>query len=619
MEADREESDNRDINRLHEFGEMKCNSKCYYCFGENDEIPETDVALPSIDNWLKAAQIVEEKNFISLERFRDTKSFKQIRDLIFHCRYPEDEVSPSGKMFLPMLILKRCKILIRKPPPFFYYPELYKDLLTLEEEWIHILPWSQHHTLYYLKTFCLIQLRQFHSARISLEQTKEALEFSSLDEQEVSEWEKKLDKGLKTIQANGSKDQEMPKPYPCPEDLPEIKSRNARYPSLSDAVQLNVAKNGGYFISAVRDIQPGELLALEQALVSMPLYQNSYLSGIICTHCYRDTLHPLPCPGCSSVIFCSLKCKNEAVQSYHKFECKVRLQCITKFALQRYKFLRFIFKQDPDALLTYFKNGESSDPFLKEISWLLKLQLKNHALKKDLLVVNDPNDEAISVDILERSGYLDSIPQSRKKELATWAAESFFKLNQLFAFVLTKSHAKIMDNPIRMNKIPRQDYYCMAIFAQISHFNHSCTPNTFPVTKGDRMALFSNGLIRKGEEVTFHSDADWADSYESRQSLLLETKEVICECQFCRKKLGGEAAALKILMQSDDYCKEFGDKEDKFIRAKDFDGLINFRAEMFARKRNELDLDKYLLYTLRNRKFFGEQIRRKYQMQERWH
>ena len=30
---------------------------------------------------------------------------------------------------------------------------------------------------------------------------------------------------------------------------------------------------------------------------------------------------PVPCPNCSNVIFCSVHCRNEAINSYHRFEC----------------------------------------------------------------------------------------------------------------------------------------------------------------------------------------------------------------------------------------------------------------------------------------------------------
>lgn len=33
------------------------------------------------------------------------------------------------------------------------------------------------------------------------------------------------------------------------------------------------------------------------------------------------SITPLPCPKCVDVIFCSKKCRNASIYSYHKFEC----------------------------------------------------------------------------------------------------------------------------------------------------------------------------------------------------------------------------------------------------------------------------------------------------------
>ena len=43
----------------------------------------------------------------------------------------------------------------------------------------------------------------------------------------------------------------------------------------------------------------------------------------LCWHCFRALLAPVPCPGCSGVLFCGPRCRDEATEAYHAFECGI--------------------------------------------------------------------------------------------------------------------------------------------------------------------------------------------------------------------------------------------------------------------------------------------------------
>ena len=42
-----------------------------------------------------------------------------------------------------------------------------------------------------------------------------------------------------------------------------------------------------------------------------------------CWHCFRALLAPVPCEGCSGVLFCGPRCRDEAAGAYHAFECGI--------------------------------------------------------------------------------------------------------------------------------------------------------------------------------------------------------------------------------------------------------------------------------------------------------
>ena len=104
---------------LHKFGELNCDSSCYYCFGVKEGWIQLELDVKASDRYrrlidaaafkqfevehelfnflefeplkemLDKAKNAAKKQFISLEKFKSAKSFENIRSLIFHCRYPE--------------------------------------------------------------------------------------------------------------------------------------------------------------------------------------------------------------------------------------------------------------------------------------------------------------------------------------------------------------------------------------------------------------------------------------------------------------------------------------------------------------------------------------------------
>ena len=45
--------------------------------------------------------------------------------------------------------------------------------------------------------------------------------------------------------------------------------------------------------------------------------------GKNCSHCFKTMKAPIPCFTCTKVMFCSLRCRDIACSTYHKYECKL--------------------------------------------------------------------------------------------------------------------------------------------------------------------------------------------------------------------------------------------------------------------------------------------------------
>lgn len=102
--------------------------------------------------------------------------------------------------------------------------------------------------------------------------------------------------------------------------VPELESRNSKYPCASDAIDVRYTKELGRHIAATRDIEVGEVLAIEEPYSKYINFENMYTH---CSHCLRYTFRGIPCDNCISVIYCSQKCKSEAWEKSHDVYCTI--------------------------------------------------------------------------------------------------------------------------------------------------------------------------------------------------------------------------------------------------------------------------------------------------------
>ena len=104
-----------------------------------------------------------------------------------------------------------------------------------------------------------------------------------------------------------------------PERL-RVESGHVMFPAASDAIRVKYEPNVGRHVVAARDVMPGEVIFMESPIVSCLIDEHV---ESICLVCLRYTSSPLPCPTCSDVSFCSIDCRTQALQTFHKYECRL--------------------------------------------------------------------------------------------------------------------------------------------------------------------------------------------------------------------------------------------------------------------------------------------------------
>ncbi|XP_024867272.1 SET and MYND domain-containing protein 4 isoform X1 [Temnothorax curvispinosus] len=88
----------------------------------------------------------------------------------------------------------------------------------------------------------------------------------------------------------------------------------------SGALEIRETTTAGKHAVATAEIHPGDILLVEPPLAGCLLPE---FYGTHCQHCYARLRAPVGCPHCSCVAFCGKKCKDVAMATYHKYECKV--------------------------------------------------------------------------------------------------------------------------------------------------------------------------------------------------------------------------------------------------------------------------------------------------------
>ena len=569
-----------------------------------------------------------DKKYITLPGFAGAKDFGAIRRLVRHCNYPELEASPSGQLFLPTLLLRRCWILVRKPPRHFHYRAVLRELDLVESRWIDFLSASQHHLLFYMQTLCQIKLRQFADAAASLAKAEDALEDAGLSEADAAKRREKLKIGRENIEKNKAANLAAPDVNHGWADL-ELSATNPKYPALSDAATVVQIGSGGVRkkakenvlgIAASRRIEPGEVIALEKPAV-VRQFDNAFglpSSESCCHECLDVTLHLLPCPGCCLVGFCSLECRDAALNGAHRYECVIGLahiglaggnDCQRRLCLA----LRYIFGKP----LSFFE--ERADVFSPAKSVNVRedcsfLNLFHHGYEFDQTSRQKthatPADALFGIWLLRASGYLDACDDDKKEP------SEILMLNVLgYLIRLLVGHATEIGRPHDATLAVAADAFSPAppischgvgVYPTISLAGHSCLSNAFIVVVagggGNRLALVAASVILPGDKVTIAHGCNFLVDSLAVRKVKLASLGIGCGCLACAKGWGGPATerqlrkTMKNVFSCRTYVEKYYGRKLQLRKEKKFDSLVALAAEESAEMHAVLPWDQYQVW-----------------------
>ncbi|XP_034935969.1 SET and MYND domain-containing protein 4-like [Chelonus insularis] len=110
-----------------------------------------------------------------------------------------------------------------------------------------------------------------------------------------------------------------------PLNIPEVDGkRNKKLTSSSDAVAMVYSPLKGRHLVATKNIKAGSVLIVDEPFA---FSTDQQALSTNCLHCHLslrlDEQILIPCINCQTVAFCSTKCRKEAWNNYHKYECSI--------------------------------------------------------------------------------------------------------------------------------------------------------------------------------------------------------------------------------------------------------------------------------------------------------
>ena len=394
---------------------------------------------------------------------------------------------------------------------------------------------------------CYYELGLYENAAQSFEKAIFKLAKSKLKKEEMEAREKKLNTLLEYCQNKTNTTEKVLKGSTYTDPIPEITEiKSKQFPCASDSFSLKYTKERGRYPIALANIKVGELLVVEEPYCSIV---NSKYFATHCHFCCHRAEVPVPCTGCSNVVYCSLKCQEASWEACHSWECSI-LPLVSELDSDiAHLALRMVIK----ATFPYLKEfkekygdrnideedqcsiGFDEDGIYDSHNYWAVYNLVNHTYDRKFPDLFRRTVMAVYLlKCLEKTEYF---PSEEEECSETDRIEIGGHILRHLQMLPCNAH-EVTEFLIEPGEMLTSNSMGIgsAIYATLSLFNHSCDPNVVRHSYGDKCVVRAIHNIKEGEEII--------DSYsiiyptmekEARMSELRRQYYFECECLACEK------------------------------------------------------------------------------------
>ncbi|XP_015430251.1 PREDICTED: SET and MYND domain-containing protein 4-like [Dufourea novaeangliae] len=378
-------------------------------------------------------------------------------------------------------------------------------------------------------------------------------------------------------------------------ELPRVScGEHPSMPAASALLDVEETTTAGKRAIASKEIDPGATLVVEPPLASCLLPE---FFGTHCHHCFSRLRRPIGCSNCSSVAFCSRTCRDEAVTSYHKYECKILVLLIgSGMSALSTLALRMVTQSGSRECASIGRalnrrNGEDDhrktedEPETKSTtkpSRSAKRRIRKKMLRDSKYQREKPDTENgavtenVSMDEKKEQESVDLRAYGLEMHANRRTAEDFFERSLMAAFLLKcLQRVEFFENPTADNEAPTQleiqvgalllkhlqllqfnahevfetrvgtehrfrgsrpVYIGVAIYPTVARFNHDCYPAVTRYFVGRSIVIRATRSFRVGDTIAENYGPIFTKrSLEERQRTLAGRYWFRCECTACRE------------------------------------------------------------------------------------
>lgn len=321
----------------------------------------------------------------------------------------------------------------------------------------------------------------------------------------------------------------------------QIMSRHPNYPSASEAISIKFSDTFGRHVVARRDIDVGEVLFREDPIVWFHSPEDD-VTQESCHHCFRFLSFPgIPCPTCSKVVFCTVKCRREALESYHRYECRLE-PLMSSTGLPKVSLITLALRAVVQKPVEFFL--ENRDKF-KEHNVLNGVsqdsddgdegtagdQVFLSGDYRNLFNLVNHNDSRSPLDITSKTVFAGFFLQAlkatkyfvpKKPHVKVTREDEYFIGHLLLHFIECFQFNTHRIDSIYLNRLIGHDaetrmwkdanQFCIGEFVEtvglgagiyptLANVNHSCDPNIILVNMGLKTVAVTNRAIKAGEQI----------------------------------------------------------------------------------------------------------------------
>ncbi|ESO03783.1 hypothetical protein HELRODRAFT_191958 [Helobdella robusta] len=435
------------------------------------------------------------------------------------------------------------------------------------------------HKLLHRKGVCYLKLNSVEKAKDSFKLALEYLESvkSHIEDKMYISWKKTIEKCISQCENEtettneNNENSEIVSEFP----LKLSKESHETHPEAVKSLEIKGEKSCNSFVVSRDEVGTGDVLVIERPLVSCLFQDRSKEQR--CYNCLsRIPLVSYPCFTCTSVIFCSQKCRDASYNSFHKHECRF-------FALLGENMcsdvghlaVRMVMKLGVGEVLQIFEkagNGDNNMNFDRDDLKNSKDVVEKCKRLYDLEVVgfkksptNSVNDISKMIEIpllscflakyLTLTNYISLRPKSDENTTnittnvlncahanETIRPEDFYRLGAVLInnIRIIKRYAKLIRLTTKFGDAEDSQSQAIGIALYpnvISQFKHSCDPSADVTFYNDLAVVRAIREIFPGEEVSISFGPLFHEvKLEKRRCMLWNDYYVMCNCVACFNK-----------------------------------------------------------------------------------